>query len=172
MHPVRRECSSGKKELKMAKRLLPAIAALSSLTMALLTMAQAVAVELGNITLQSASGQPLLATVQLADVNGLLASDIRVSVASPDEFERFSLERIGALDFLDIEVDLSGPSPVLLISSPVTINDPFISLVLDTRWPSGRILTEYTIRLESPAFSSQTGASTSVAPVRSMNALL
>ena len=144
----------------MAKRLLPAIAALSSLTMALLTMAQAVAVELGNITLQSASGQPLLATVQLADVNGLLASDIRVSVASPDEFERFSLERICALDFLDIEVDLSGPSPVLLISSPVTINDPFISLVLDTRWPSGRILTEYTIRLESPAFSSQTGAST------------
>jgi len=156
----------------MAKRLLPGILALSSLTMALLTMAQAEAVELGNITLQSASGQPLLATVQLADVAGLLASDIRVRVASPDDFERFSLERIGALDNLDIEVDLTGTSPVLLISSPVTINDPFISLVLDTRWPSGRILTEYTIRLESPAFSSQTGASTSVAPVRSMNALL
>jgi pilus assembly protein FimV len=156
----------------MAKRLLPGIAALSTLTMALLTMGQAEAVELGNITLQSASGQPLLATVQLADIDGLRASDIRVSVASLDDFERFSLERIGALDNLDIEVDLSGASPVLLISSPVTINDPFISLVLDTRWPSGRILTEYTIRLESPAFSSQTGASTSVAPVRSMNALL
>jgi len=156
----------------MAKRLLPGFLALSSLTMALLTMGQTEAVELGNFTLQSSSGQPLLATVQLADIEGLRASDIRVSVASLEDFERFSLERIGALDNLDIEVDLSGTSPVLLISSPITINDPFISLVLDTRWPSGRILTEYTIRLESPAFSSQTGASTSVAPVRSMNALL
>lgn len=155
----------------MAKRLLPAFAALSSLTMALLTMAQAEAVELGNITLQSASGQPLLATVQLADVDGLLVSDIRVSVASLEDFERFSAERPGVLDTLEIEVDFSGPSPVLLISSPLTISAPFLSLVLDTRWPAGRLLTEYTLRLESPAFSSQTGAPSSVAPVRSMNVL-
>jgi pilus assembly protein FimV len=159
------------KEIKMAKRLLSAIAALSSLTMALLTMAQADAVELGNMTLQSASGQPLLATVQLADVDGLLPSDIRVSVASPEDFERFSAERPGVLDTLEIEVDFSGTSPVLLISSPLTISAPFLSLVLDTRWPAGRLLTEYSLRLESPAFSSQTGAPSSVAPVRSMNVL-
>ncbi|MDP2286803.1 MAG: FimV/HubP family polar landmark protein [Pseudohongiella sp.] len=155
----------------MAKRLLPGIAALSTLTMALLTMAQAEAVELGNITLQSASGQPLLATVQLTDVEGLSANDIRVSVASQSDFDRFSLERLGALDSLQISVDLSGTSPVLRLSSPLTINEPFVSLVLDTRWPAGRMLTEYTIRLESPAFSSQTGAQSSVAPVRSMNVL-
>ncbi|MDP3518986.1 MAG: FimV/HubP family polar landmark protein [Pseudohongiella sp.] len=155
----------------MAKRLLPGIAALSTLTMALLTMAQAEAVELGNITLQSASGQPLLATVQLTDVEGLSANDIRVSVASQSDFDRFSLERLGALDSLQISVDLSGASPVLRLSSPLTINEPFVSLVLDTRWPAGRMLTEYTIRLESPAFSSQTGAQSSVAPVRSMNVL-
>ncbi|TFH72347.1 hypothetical protein E3V39_12255 [Gammaproteobacteria bacterium LSUCC0112] len=155
----------------MAKRLLPGIAALSSLTMALLTMAQAEAVELGNITLQSASGQPLVATVQLADVEGLLASDIRVSVASQADFERFSVERLGALDSLQIAVDLSGATPVLRLSSPLTISEPYISLILDTRWPSGRLLTEYTLRLESPAFSSQTGAPGAVAPVRSMNVL-
>lgn len=155
----------------MAKRLLPGIAALSTLTMALLTMAQAEAVELGNITLQSASGQPLLATVQLTDVEGLSANDIRVSVASQSDFDRFSLERLGALDSLQISVDLSGTSPLLRLSSPLTINEPFVSLVLDTRWPAGRMLTEYTIRLESPAFSSQTGAQSSVAPVRSMNVL-
>ncbi len=155
----------------MAKRLLPGIAALSSLTMALLTMAQAEAVELGNITLQSASGQPLVATVQLADVEGLSANDIRVSVASQSDFDRFSLERLGALDSLQISVDLSGTSPVLRLSSPLSINEPFVSLVLDTRWPAGRMLTEYTIRLESPAFSSQTGTQSSVAPVRSMNVL-
>ncbi|MDO8908016.1 MAG: FimV/HubP family polar landmark protein [Pseudohongiella sp.] len=152
----------------MVKRWLPSVATLSSLSMALLMMAPADAVELGNISLQSASGQPLVATVQLSDTDGLNASQINVQVASAADFERFSLERLAALDTLQIEVDFSGRTPVLRVSSPVTINEPFVSLVLDTRWPSGRVLTEYTLRLESPAFSAQTGAPASSAPIRSV----
>jgi pilus assembly protein FimV len=156
------------KELNMVKRWLPSVATLSSLSMALLMMAPADAVELGNISLQSVSGQPLQATVQLSDTEGLDASRISVQVASAADFDRFSLERIAALDMLQIQVDFSGSTPVLRVSSPVTINEPFISLVLDTRWPAGRVLTEYTLRLESPAFSAQTGAPASVAPIRSV----
>lgn len=152
----------------MANRWLPSVATLSSLSMALLLMAPAHAVELGNVSLQSASGQPLMATVQLSDTDGLTASDITVQVASAADFERFSLERIAALDMLQIEVDFSGAAPVLRLRSPVTINEPFISLVLDTRWPAGRVLTEYTLRLESPAFSSSGAATATIAPVRSV----
>lgn len=152
----------------MANRWLPSSATLSSLSMALLMMAPAHAVELGNVSLQSASGQPLVATVQLSDTEGLNAADISVQVASAADFERFSLERIGALDTLQIQVDFSGGTPVLRLSSPVTINEPFISLVLDTRWPAGRVLTEYTLRLESPAFSASGSGTTSIAPIRSV----
>lgn len=156
----------------MAKRWLPSAASLSSLSMALLMMAPAQAVELGNISLQSASGQPLMATIQLSDTEGLSASDVSVQVASSADFERFSLERPGALDTLQIEVDFSGNTPVLRLSSPVTIDEPFISLVLDTRWPAGRVLTEYTLRLESPAFSASGAGTASIAPIRSEQAPL
>lgn len=149
----------------MVRRWLPSIATLSS--MALLMTAPADAVELGNASLQSSSGQPLAATIQLLDADGLDASQIQVQLASTADFQRFSLERIAALEGLQIQLDLSGITPVLRLSSAVSINEPFISLVLDTRWPSGRVLTEYTLRLESPAFSSQAGSATSIAPVRS-----
>lgn len=151
----------------MANRWLPSVATLSSLSMALLMMVPAHAVELGNLSLQSASGQPLMATVELSDTEGLSASDINIQVASADDFFRFNLERIGALDTLQIQVDFSGDTPVLRISSPVTINEPFISLILDTRWPAGRVLTEYTLRLEFPAFSASSAGRAPVAPIRS-----
>src|SRR5690606_25014664 len=150
----------------MSKRRVPFVAALKPLAAALLLMAPVVeAVELGTLSLQSASGQPLQATIALSDTEGLDADDIRVQLASAADFQRFSLERLAALDTLQIAVDFSGAAPVLKLTSPVTINEPFLSLVLDARWPAGRVLTEYMIRLESPAFSAGS-ALTSSAPVR------
>lgn len=150
----------------MSKRRVPFVAALKPLAAALLLMAPVVeAVELGTLSLQSASGQPLQATIALSDTEGLDADDIRVQLASAADFERFSLERLAALETLQIDVDFSGAAPVLKLTSPVTINEPFLSLVLDTRWPAGRVLTEYMIRLESPAFSAGSAQNSST-PVR------
>lgn len=151
----------------MFKRRVPFVAALSPLAVALLLMAPVAseAVELGTLSLQSGSGQPLVATIALTDTEGLSADDIRVQLASAADFQRFSLERLAALDTLQVSVDFSGAAPVLRLTSPVTINEPFLSLVLDTRWPAGRVLTEYMIRLESPAFSAGS-AQTSSSPIR------
>lgn len=151
----------------MFKRRVPFVAALSPLAMALLLMAPGAseAVELGTLELQSGSGQPLVATIALSDTEGLSADDIRVQLASVADFERFSLERLAALETLQIAVDFSGSAPVLRLSSPVTISEPFLSLVLDTRWPAGRVLTEYMVRLDSPAFSAGS-ALTSSSPIR------
>lgn len=151
----------------MFNRRVPFVAALSPLALALLLMAPGTvdAVELGTLNLQSGSGQPLEATIALSDVEGLSVADLRVELASPADFQRFSLERLAALETLQIAVDFSGAAPVLKLTSPVTINEPFLSLVLDARWPAGRVLTEYMIRLESPAFSAGS-ALTSSTPVR------
>ena len=131
----------------MVTRLLPIITVLT-----LLVAGKAAAVDLGELTLASSSGQPLSASVRLLDVQGLGADDIRISVASAEDFERFSVPRDAALNDLQfsLELDASG-GPLLRLSTPVSINEPFLSLVLDTRWPSGRVLTEYTLRLESPS---------------------
>ena len=134
----------------MVKRLLPIIAALL-----LSAVAQVHALSLGEITLESAAGEPLQARIQLLDTDGLSIADISAMVASAADFDRFDAERIAALDGFDVSVEFLDGAPVLRINSPVSIDEPFLSLVLDTRWPAGRVLTEYTLRLESPAFSAQ-----------------
>jgi len=148
----------------MVKRLLPLITAL-----ALLAGGRAAAVELGDLTLTSNSDEPLVATISLLDVQGLDAEAIRVMVAEAEDFERLSLERDPVLDNLQFDVNLNAAGgPIVTLSAPVTIDEPFISLLLDTRWPSGRVLTEYTLRLEAPAFTAQTGNISEFSPVRSV----
>lgn len=145
----------------MGKRLLPTFA-----TMMLLAGA-AEAVDLREAALQSGSGQALDAVIRLDDTEGLTADQIEIRVASIDDFTRFSLEREPVLDTLQLTVDLEGAEgPVLRLSSPIVIDQPFISLLLDTRWPSGRVLTEYTLRLQAAAFSAQS-APTRIEPTRS-----
>lgn len=148
----------------MVKRLVPIVAAL-----VLMTSAQLYALSLGELTLESASGQPLNARIILLDTVGFEPGDISVQLASQADFDRFDLERNPALENLIFDVELGGSAgPVLRLRSPVTISEPFVSLVLDVRWPAGRVLTEYTIRLEAPAFSAQSSAPASVSPARSV----
>ncbi|MEX2335465.1 MAG: FimV/HubP family polar landmark protein, partial [Pseudohongiella sp.] len=147
----------------MVKRLMPIFSALL-----LFAAAQIHALSLGDITLESATGEPLQASIELMDSEGLSAADISVMVASAADFQRFDAERIAALDSLRIDVEFADGVPVLRISSPVSIDEPFLNLILDTRWPAGRVLTEYTLRLESPAFSAQSTQQVSAAPVQSV----
>ena len=145
----------------MGKRLLPTFA-----TMMLLAGA-AGAVDLREAALQSGSGQALDAVIRLDDTEGLRTDQIEIRVADIDDFARFSLEREPILDSLELTIDLeSAEGPVLRLTSPVVIDQPFLSLLLDTRWPSGRVLTEYTLRLQTAAFSAQE-APTRIEPTRS-----
>lgn len=145
----------------MVKRLLPTFATLMLLTGA------AGAVDLGEAALQSGSGQALDAFIRLDDIDGLTAGQIDIRVAAADDFARFSLDREPILDNLQLTVDLDATDgPVLRLRSTVAIDQPYLSLLLDTRWPSGRVLTEYTLRLQSAPFSAQ-AAPSRVQPGRS-----
>ena len=147
----------------MVKRLMPIFSALL-----LLAASQIHALSLGDITLESSAGEPLQASIELLDSEGLSVSDISAMVASAADFQRFDVERIAALDNLTISVAFVDGAPILRLSSPISIDEPFLSLVLDTRWPAGRVLTEYTLRLESPAFSAQSNQQVTAAPTQSV----
>lgn len=148
----------------MVKRLVPIVAAL-----VLLTSAQLFAQSLGELTLQSSGGQPLNARIIMLDTAGLELGDISVQLASAADFNRFDLARSPALESLVFDIESEGSDgPVLRLRSPGIINEPVISLVLDLRWPAGRVLTEYSIRLEPAEPGSQSLASTSMSPLGSI----
>ena len=66
------------------------------------------AVGLGEITISSALNQPLEAEIELLDTAGLTESEMRIALASPDEFMRAGVDRPRFLDDLRFTSTMRG----------------------------------------------------------------
>ncbi|GAA5523743.1 hypothetical protein Maes01_00292 [Microbulbifer aestuariivivens] len=118
----------------------------------------ALALGLGEAKLNSVLNQPLNAEIRLLQIRDLGENEIKVRLASPEDFERAGVDRSYLLTELRFDVDYSGAEPVIRVSSRSPIREPFLNFLVETRWPSGRLLREYTLLMDLPAFS-ETAAS-------------
>ncbi|MGL6159363.1 FimV/HubP family polar landmark protein [Microbulbifer sp.] len=116
----------------------------------------ALALGLGEIKLNSTLNQPLDAEIKLLQTRGLGDTEIKVRLAGHEDFERAGVDRSYLLNELNFDVDYSGGEPVIRISSRVPIREPFLNFLVETRWPNGRLLREYTLLMDLPAFSGET----------------
>ena len=110
------------------------------------------ALALGRITVLSALGEPLRAEIELPEINEEEAATLRTAVAGPDAFRAAGLEYNAALNDVQI-VQQRRPDgrSVLRVSSNRVVNDPFVDMILQVTWSSGRIVRDYTILLDPPA---------------------
>lgn len=109
----------------------------------------ATAAGLGRLTVQSALGQPLRAEIELLSVSTEEAGSIEARVASAEAFRQARLERSGLISELDLTITkLPDGQPVLRITSTTPVNDPFVDLLLELAWNSGRIQRAYTLLLD------------------------
>ncbi|MFT4873831.1 FimV/HubP family polar landmark protein [Congregibacter sp.] len=114
----------------------------------------AMALGLGEIEMQSFLNEPLRAEVELLDTRQLTIDDIRIRLAGGDDFERLGVERSYFLTSIkfDIEVDEESGRGVIRLSTDASVLEPFIDLIIEARWPTGRLLREYTVLVDPPAF--------------------
>jgi pilus assembly protein FimV len=109
------------------------------------------ALSLGRITVQSALGEPLRAEVDLLDINAEEAASLKPSVASPESFRAAGLDFNQALSGLQASLQRrSDGRAYIRLSGERVINDPFVDLILETRWSSGRIVRDYTLLFDPP----------------------
>ena len=121
------------------------------------------ALGLGEIKLNSALNQPLDAEIKLLDTRDLNTEQIIVALGSPADFERNGVERLYFYTELEFEVLLNAPGgAVVRISTRNPVREPFLNFLVEARWPSGRLLREYTLLMDLPTF-----ADTPSAPVQS-----
>ena len=125
-------------------------------TVGLLGSPLALGLGLGNADLQSSLNQPLKATIQLSQTQGVSASDIRVMLADEDAFARAGLQRQFFLQNLDFVVRDGARGPYIELTSQAAVKEPFLNLLLTVEWPQGRLLREYTFLLDPPAYDSTT----------------
>ncbi len=125
------------------------------------------ALGLGRITVQSALGEPLRAEVDVVEITPEELASLRTSVASPEAFRAAGMDYSPVLANLEVTLkNRPDGRPFLLLTSQRPVNDPFIDLILETQWSSGRIVRDYTMLFDPPQLRQNAARATAqVAPV-------
>lgn len=106
---------------------------------------------LGRLTVQSALGQPLRAEVEVTSLSGDEAATLAVKLASPEAFRQAGLEYSPALAGLRFAVDKRPDGrAVVRITSAQPLNEPFVDLLVELNWATGKFVREYTFLLDPP----------------------
>jgi len=112
---------------------------------------EAHALALGRITVQSALGEPLRAEIDIADITADEASSLKAGVATADTFKAAGLEYTAALSGLQINLQRRADGRAYLrLTSSRPVNEPFVDLILEASWASGRITRDYTMLFDPP----------------------
>lgn len=151
----------------MVRKLVIAVAAAS----ALMSTGMVQALGVGDINLRSSLNQPLDAEIDLLQVRDLSSQEIRSMLASPDDFGRAGIERsffLTDLKFTPV-VKPNGKS-VIRVTSSRPVNEPYLNFLMEVRWPSGKVLREFTVLLDPPLYQPATVISSPVTAPSSSSA--
>jgi pilus assembly protein FimV len=109
------------------------------------------ALALGRVTVQSALGEPLRADIDVPDINAEEVSSLRAALASPDAFKAAGFEYNSALQNITITL-MKRPDGrhFLQLTTRSPVNEPFIDLIIEANWSSGRIVRDYTMLFDPP----------------------
>lgn len=106
---------------------------------------------LGKLSVQSALGQPLKAEIELLSVTKDELSGVSARLASHELFRQARIDRSSALGALEFDVaQRANGQPVIRITSSAPMSDPFLDMLIELNWNTGRIIREYTILLDPP----------------------
>lgn len=123
---------------------------------------------LGKLTLNSALGQPLNAEIDIVATNSDEVQSLKASVATREAYTQagISYESILSSVKASIESRTNG-NPYIKLTSPQAVNDPFLMILMELNWASGRILREYTVLLDPVEANTQNlaAANSNPAPI-------
>ena len=124
------------------------------------------ALALGRITVQSALGEPLRAEVDILEISAEEAGSLKAVVAGPEAFKFAGLDYNAAVVGLQISLQKRADGRSFLhVSSNRPVAEPFVDLVLDASWASGRIVRDYTMLFDPPALRQSGVAGAPAAPI-------
>jgi pilus assembly protein FimV len=111
---------------------------------------------LGELSLESFLNEPLKAKVDLLNTGGLHGDEIKIRLATKEDFEKMGLERAYFLTSIKFEVEMDGEKAQIIMSSDDPVLEPYLDFIIEARWPSGRLLREYTVLIDPPVFDQST----------------
>lgn len=114
--------------------------------------ASAWALGLGRLNVQSALGESLRAEIDVTSLTAEEAASLQVRVASPETYRAAGVDYNAVLSATNISLQRRADGrPFLRISSDRSVQEPFVDVILDLAWSSGRLVREYTLLFDPPA---------------------
>jgi pilus assembly protein FimV len=119
---------------------------------------------LGKITVLSPLGQPLRAELDITASREELAS-MAAKLASAEAFRQAGIEYVPSMAGIRFSIDKRNDGrPFLRVSTDRPVNDPFLDILVELTWSSGRLVREYTMLLDPPEALSMSSRPAVVAP--------
>lgn len=111
---------------------------------------------LGKLNVMSGLGEPLKADIELISVTPADLSNITAAIASEEAYTTQGIEKPASHSTIKVEVgkNASG-APILKLKSNQPITEPFLDMLIQVDWASGRLLREYTVLLDPPGYTGE-----------------
>jgi pilus assembly protein FimV len=107
---------------------------------------------LGRLTVLSPLGQPLLAEIEIVSLQPGEEEGLTARLASPEAFETAGIDINPALNSLRINLERRDKRPFLRVTTAQPVNEPFLDILIELSWSSGRLVREYTFLLDPPEY--------------------
>jgi len=121
------------------------------------------ALGLGAVSVESSLNQPLRVRIEVLQLGDTRLQDVNIQVASPEDFKRFNIERSPFLNNIRFATDVNSQGNFVILYTNQIVREPYLSVILETRWTNGRLLSEHTILLDLPIYVDE---ATTASPVR------
>jgi len=121
---------------------------------------------LGKLTVESYVGQPLVARIELLSPNKEELDSLSAKIADPSLYSQNNLQYQGVLSRARIALERGpGDTAYLKVTSSTAVTEPYLDLLVDVNWASGRVVRDYTFLLDPPG-----AAATAVEPITPLRA--
>jgi pilus assembly protein FimV len=109
------------------------------------------ALGLGRLNVQSALGEALRAEIDLTSLSSEEESSLKVRIAPPESYRASGVDYNAVLPSTQVTVARRPDGRMYLrVHSDRAVQEPFIDVILELTWSSGRLVREYTLLLDPP----------------------
>lgn len=114
---------------------------------------QGFAAGLGKLNVNSGLGEPLRAEIELLSLTPDELASLSAVVAPEEAYAVQGIPRLSIHNNIRVEIaKATDGSPILKLYSAQPISDPYLDMLIQVDWSSGRLLREYTILLDPPEY--------------------
>ena len=111
---------------------------------------------LGKLNVNSGIGEPLKAEIELLSVTPEELSTLAASIASEDAYTQQGIQHLAIHNNIKVDIDKNTDgSPILKIHSNQPVSDPYLDMLIQVDWATGRLQREYTILLDPPGYKAE-----------------